>query len=442
MNRSVSERGPGRHIAPSSQLSSGSSLNVAAASAQSARCSQRQRRSCSSRSTSSTAECKVAASSSRIAGKDEASCVTTSKSMPASPRGMGYSTSSPARAPPPPAQQVVSPPLPPPMAAAASRRGTCAHCGKQCGATCSAHDDSARGERLTHSSSSTADTAASLEVLASEDSVRLRKAVKLYPLGAFVEVWSAVHQQWMLDGEVTSFCRETHRASGLRIIAGSLEVAYAKGRKFVWLAPQFVETHLRRSQQPEAPPPKAGKLCAFGLMWYFELSKGFLRWWDNEECAMCGEAADGVVHLLDLQHRTAGQEIELRASATQGEVFMIEGANEEEAESWDRALGAHADYCRMARAYQSGRDVPKTRTRSRMSRSEFGSTGSRASGDPAQQQPRPSSAATATEAPAASVTSVARSSSGAARSSSGAAKGSKQLAVAGGVRDLSLAGGA
>lgn len=191
-----------------------------------------------------------------------------------------------------------------------------------------------------------------------QEPLRLRKKVKLYSKGAFVEVWSAVHQQWVVDGEVVDIAHATRIEHGLRIAAGSVLVGYASGSKYAWLLPQHVETRLRPSLRPRAPAPMTGHLLQQTYSWsafrrprYLDISKGFLCWWNEDECAESGEEALGTVCLLDLQLRREGLDIHLRTSSTQGAVHTFRAMMEGEAAAWERALWVHAGYCQEGRRF-------------------------------------------------------------------------------------------
>jgi len=185
-----------------------------------------------------------------------------------------------------------------------------------------------------------------------EGSQRLRKKVKLYSIGAFVEVWSAVHQSWMLDGEVARIASESSVENGLQIVAGSTLVIHSNGMNGLWLPPQLVDTHLRPSSRPQAAPPLTGALLeqrhSLSVHWqylYFELNGGFLQWWENKESAQTGMEPKWFVYLLGLQVQREGQVIHLQAMSAQGVVHTFRCSTEHAAERVESALRAHGDYC-------------------------------------------------------------------------------------------------
>jgi len=78
---------------------------------------------------------------------------------------------------------------------------------------------------------------------------------------------------------------------------------------------------------------------------HFELSGGFLQWWENKESARIGVEPEWFVYLLGLQVQREGQVIHLQAMSTQGVVHTFRCSTERAAERVESALLAHGDYC-------------------------------------------------------------------------------------------------
>lgn len=185
---------------------------------------------------------------------------------------------------------------------------------------------------------------------------RLRRRVKLYHPGTFVEVWSAIQQQWMFDGEVLRVAGETMVESGMQVPAGSMNVAYAGGAKQMWMPPYLSETQIRPSPRPKAPAPMAGTMLACNMLLYFELRKGMLMWWDSQELARIGNDVEGAIHLAALKQWREGDAIHVQTAVMQDEVVTFQAASGEEAEAWMGSLAAHAEYCQAVEEYSRAND--------------------------------------------------------------------------------------
>merc|ERR1719433_1910835 len=147
---------------------------------------------------------------------------------------------------------------------------------------------------------------------------RLRQRIKLYAKGDMVEFWSEIRKDWVLDGEVEEVAVESRNENGCRIVAGSLKIAFANGTHAEWIVPSQVNTDVRPSSRPKAPAARVGYLRKETHEWitqrherYFELSKGFLRWWNSEADARHWPATN-TVYLLGLQHQREGLDLKLR----------------------------------------------------------------------------------------------------------------------------------
>jgi len=180
----------------------------------------------------------------------------------------------------------------------------------------------------------------------------LRKRVKLFSQGEAVEIFSAKHHQWMLDGQVADVALETFVMDGCKVSAGSTKVVYANGKRYKWVPAHQLEEVVRASSRPTAPQPLVGELDLEVYLWYstslerkyFELSHGFLQWWSSEREAKHGMRPSGSVYLLGLQQEQAGPSLHLRADSTHGAVYTLR-ADEIQLRRWVSALWEHAEYC-------------------------------------------------------------------------------------------------
>lgn len=186
---------------------------------------------------------------------------------------------------------------------------------------------------------------------------RLRRRMKLYAKGDMVEFLSNMSQRW-LEGEVEEVATESREVSGHRIIAGSVRISFNNRADIEWIAPAEVETRIRPSPRPRAPAPVVGEMRQEMHGWheqrhrrYFELSKGFLRWWDCEVSAKGGIAPSNTVYLLGLQQQRSGLDLQLRTTTSMGALYVFEAASEQETECWHQALWAHAGYCNDMREH-------------------------------------------------------------------------------------------
>jgi len=198
---------------------------------------------------------------------------------------------------------------------------------------------------------------------------QLKQPVKLYAIGDTVEFWSGIRKDWVLDGEVEEVAIESCNENGCSIMAGSLKISFAHGTHAEWIIPSQVESNIRPSSRPNPPAPKVGYLreeihewIATQRSWrYFDLSKGFLRWWNSEADAMQGRPASNTVCLLGLQQQREGLDLKLWTIGSMGALHIFEAATEEEAEVWSLTLGTHASYTNELRDFlQTKRDNSNT----------------------------------------------------------------------------------
>lgn len=78
---------------------------------------------------------------------------------------------------------------------------------------------------------------------------------------------------------------------------------------------------------------------------YFELSPGFLQWWNSEEDAQRRARPLGSVCMLGLQHSDEDRCIRLRTAGSEGDVYAIRTNSAAESVTWLDHLWLHADYC-------------------------------------------------------------------------------------------------
>merc|ERR1719277_2850141 len=153
-----------------------------------------------------------------------------------------------------------------------------------------------------------------------EPAPRMRKSCKLYSPGDVVEIYSANKKAWMTDGEVVAVTDESRMEHGYKVLAGSMKIVYERGTRFKWVSPAQMEEFLRPSPRPRPPPPLIGEIVQglhnlLGTEWhtyYFELSKGWLRWWQSEDAARIGNLPVGSVYMLGLQMKDHEGELRLR----------------------------------------------------------------------------------------------------------------------------------
>lgn len=186
---------------------------------------------------------------------------------------------------------------------------------------------------------------------------RLRKRIKLHIRGDMVELFSESSARWV-DGEIEDVANESRTVNGRTIPAGSVKVSFNSGALVEWVLPSQVETHIRPSPRPRAPTTLVGTWRQEMHGWtsqrhvrYFELSKGFLRWWDSEASAKTGRSPINTMYLLGLQQERQGLDLKLRTTTSMGALFTFEAPTEADAQRWYDTLWAHAGYCHDKREY-------------------------------------------------------------------------------------------
>lgn len=185
-----------------------------------------------------------------------------------------------------------------------------------------------------------------------DDLPKMRHPVKLYSPGDAVEFYSARHNRWMLDAEVTEMLPETAQRDGVKIRAGSMKVVYAGGARFHWVAPQQMNELLRPSRRPRDPDCMTGELQLFDEAgWLFHwlaqhvaVRKGTLRWWDSKENAESGQAENGFVHLQGIEPRAEGVILKLLKEGTEEVVHCFAADSAAEARMWSTSLASHCSY--------------------------------------------------------------------------------------------------
>merc|ERR1719336_2769788 len=142
-----------------------------------------------------------------------------------------------------------------------------------------------------------------------------RKMVKLFPRGAFVDVYSSPRQKWFFDGEVVEIAVEACERDNILVPAGSSKIVYDEGRHFQWVESHDLHTKVRKNGRPRQPEALTGRLELEANSWLgdswsrcdFRLHQGTLQWWgDEEQAASRRGASRKVVHTVGL----AGTQLE------------------------------------------------------------------------------------------------------------------------------------
>lgn len=201
----------------------------------------------------------------------------------------------------------------------------------------------------------------------SEGSSRQRKAVKLYRVGDVVDVWSGRNQDWIIDGEVVAATDETIQVHGTKVSAGSVKVIYSRGQMYKWIPPAKFGELLRESLRPRPPDGHKGTMLkqthGFVSEWnerYFELRKGHLQWWENEEAAKKGTPGRAI-YLLGANIQELETSFRLLSDGTKGVIYHFDAGSRESMVLWAETAWAHAEYCEemreLAKAARSGREA-------------------------------------------------------------------------------------
>merc|ERR1719356_1181827 len=74
---------------------------------------------------------------------------------------------------------------------------------------------------------------------------KLRKKVRTFSLGSFVEIYSSSHEQWFADGEVVDICWESDIRDNVPVPAGSSKITYGQGKYFQWVEIQRLHDTVR-----------------------------------------------------------------------------------------------------------------------------------------------------------------------------------------------------
>lgn len=183
-----------------------------------------------------------------------------------------------------------------------------------------------------------------------EEPTRQRKMFKLFKTGDKVMIFSE-KKMWHDDGTVADVMAEAGESDGFTLPANAMKVEYDHGRLYKWVLPHQTTDLLRPSLRPSQPPVLIGELGKethnFFTTWntrYFELSKGFLQWWEKVDDAKKGTSPNGLVSLLGLRMRLRENVFNIKSASTKGTIYSFKAATSEEAEKWTLALQQHCTY--------------------------------------------------------------------------------------------------
>lgn len=185
-----------------------------------------------------------------------------------------------------------------------------------------------------------------------------RRSARMFAKGDRVEILGNNKTgEWLPDGEVVDFVKESCIRDKIRVRAGSTKVVYANGTQFRWLAPSVLEDYVRPSPRPKFPQPTTGTFLfethsRAGTWWkpvYCELQRGFLRWWETLEEAKEGAAPAGAVCMLGLrlaeEASDASCRLRFRADGVPGVVYSLQAGSERDAAALADAFWIHEGYC-------------------------------------------------------------------------------------------------
>lgn len=179
--------------------------------------------------------------------------------------------------------------------------------------------------------------------------------MKLYRPGDQVEVYSHSHERWYEDGEVTNVAAEYCMIGNTEVRAGSMRVVYDGKLRIKWVAPQEMDTVLRKSRGPRMPTPVIGPLFqkqdSQWVKMHLILKRGVLRLWSSSQEALSGRKPAVSFGLLYVQSTSAvGVSLQIslghRCSIPGGSRYVFQTASEGEAKALEQALLAHARYCK------------------------------------------------------------------------------------------------